>query len=476
MTCAPGRRATVRAATVLAAGALAPSPAAAHAFAERYDLPLPLGFYLAGAAVAVALSFLGSFAFLAPGRTWRLHRDLPVPRGIARAARATLTGVATAILAMVLVIGLFGPDSPTRNFATVFIWVVWWVGFALFTALVIDLWTPANPVRAVIAGLVPRAAGGPRELPVGAGAMAVTGLLAISWLELVSDWSESPRAMALIVVIYLGLTLAAVSRWGAEPWFGTADPLARLFSTLGALAPLAVVPGGIRLRLPGSGLGGLDPGGWGAVFIVSLIAIVLFDGLSETPLWAGLLDWVTRSPDLRPHLIALREAGVDILKLLRSAGLMATVGAAVAAYGALCLAVWRAGGRTVPAGRIFSAFAASLLPIAVAYHLAHYVSYLALAGQLMLPILSDPLGLGWDLLGTATRRVQLGVIGAQDVWWIAAGALVAGHGLSVVVAHAAAGRLFPDRRRAILSQVPMMVFMVTLTAASLWILAQPIVA
>ncbi len=128
-----------------------------------------------------------------------------------------------------------------------------------------------------------------------------------------------------------------------------------------------------------------------------------------------------------------------------------------------------------PWGRIFTGFAASLLPIAVAYHLAHYASYLALAGQLMLPIASDPLGFGWDLFGTANHRIDLGVINAEGVWWTAAAALVIGHALSVFVAHAEAMRLFPDRRQAIRSQLPMMVFMVGLTSLSLWILAQPIV-
>jgi hypothetical protein len=154
--------------------------------------------------------------------------------------------------------------------------------------------------------------------------------------------------------------------------------------------------------------------------------------------------------------------------------------AAVLAYFALTLAIWRCarGARSaghLSRGRIFTGFAASLLPIAVAYHLAHYASYLALAGQLMLPIASDPLGLGWDLLGTANHRIDLGVINARQVWWIAAAALVAGHAISVFVAHADALRMFADRRQAIRSQLPMMVFMVGLTSLSLWILAQPIV-
>ena len=108
--------------------------------------------------------------------------------------------------------------------------------------------------------------------------------------------------------------------------------------------------------------------------------------------------------------------------------------------------------------------------------MAHYASYLALASQLVIPIASDPFGLGWDLFGGARRQLNLGAISAGEVWWIAAAALVIGHALSVFVAHAEALRLFPDRPSAIRSQLPMMVFMVTLTAFSLWILAQPIVA
>ncbi len=144
-------------------------------------------------------------------------------------------------------------------------------------------------------------------------------------------------------------------------------------------------------------------------------------------------------------------------------------------YLGLTLAMWRAVRGAQPPGRIFTGFAASLLPIAVAYHLAHYASYMALAAQLMLPIVSDPMGLGWDLFGTANHRIDLGVITAERVWWIAAAALVTGHALSVFVAHSEAMRLFPDRRQAIRSQLPMMVFMVGLPSLSLWILAQPIV-
>jgi len=451
-----------------AAAMAAPLPAQAHAFAERHDLPLPLGFYLAGAGLAVALSFLGSFLLMRPGWRPALHIDIPVPPVLARAASGLIRTVALALLAAVMVIGAAGPISPTQNFATVFVWVIWWVGFALFTALVVDLWSTGNPFRTLIEGILRATGLGQRErsLPAATGWLAVTGLLSIAWLELVSDWSENPRALVLLVAVYAALLLAGAALAGPRSWFETADPLTRLFGLLGHAAPIAARPGGVRLRLPASGLTGMPVSAAGAVFILCLIAIVLFDGLSETPFWAAILDWITRSQTL---------AGVDILKLIRTIGLLTMALVAVLLYLGLTLAMWRAVRGAQPPGRIFTGFAASLLPIAVAYHLAHYASYMALAAQLMKPIVSDPLGLGWDLFGTANQRINLGVISAKGVWWIAAAALVTGHALSVFVAHGEAQRLFPDHRQAVRSQLPMMVFMVGLTSLSLWILAQPLI-
>ena len=48
----------VAAALAAALAAAAPVAALAHALAPRYDLPLPLWHYLAGAAASVALSFV----------------------------------------------------------------------------------------------------------------------------------------------------------------------------------------------------------------------------------------------------------------------------------------------------------------------------------------------------------------------------------------------------------------------------------
>ena len=120
-------------------------------------------------------------------------------------------------------------------------------------------------------------------------------------------------------------------------------------------------------------------------------------------------------------------------------------------------------------------FVYSLIPIALAYHLAHYLSFLLIHGQLIIPLASDPLGIGWDLLGTADYRVNIGIINAKIAWFLGVGAIVAGHVVAVYLAHFYAIQLFSGIRIAIRSQYPLLVLMVGYTMISLWILAQPIV-
>ena len=115
------------------------------------------------------------------------------------------------------------------------------------------------------------------------------------------------------------------------------------------------------------------------------------------------------------------------------------------------------------------------LLMGIAYHAAHYLSYLLLAGQLAIPLASDPFGWGWDLFGTRDYEMDLGLISMKTVWTIAVVAIVAGHVISVTLAHVEALRLFPTRRAALLSQLPMLALMVAFTSASLWIMSQPIV-
>jgi hypothetical protein len=127
-----------------------------------------------------------------------------------------------------------------------------------------------------------------------------------------------------------------------------------------------------------------------------------------------------------------------------------------------------------PPAELLRQFVPTLLPIAFAYHVAHYLSYLLIGGQIVIPLASDPLGRGWDLLGTANYTIAMDVVGARFAWYTSVVVIVAGHVLAMYIAHRLALERFPERRIARRSQYPLAALMVGYTMLSLWILAQPL--
>ncbi len=145
-----------RAAAVLTAAfaALASvTPASAHGFGQRYELPLPLSLYLFGAAAAVALSFVVFGLFVRRGSAPHtfIQIDL-VNNAIGRmiAHEAVLWTLRLAVLGLFVVAilaGLIGDPNPYRNIAPTLVWITWWVGFAYVQAFLGDLWSLINPWR-----------------------------------------------------------------------------------------------------------------------------------------------------------------------------------------------------------------------------------------------------------------------------------------------------------------------------------------
>ena len=117
-------------------------------------------------------------------------------------------------------------------------------------------------------------------------------------------------------------------------------------------------------------------------------------------------------------------------------------------------------------------FLTSLIPIAFVYAVAHYFSLFVTQGQYVIPLLSDPFGRGWDILGTADYRPNLAPFTPETIWYVQASALVAGHVVGLAVAHDRAVTLFPERQRALRSQYAMLALMVLYTVGGLFILSR----
>lgn len=475
-------RAEWAAAVGMAVGGLT-GTARAHALAPRYDLPLPLWHYLAGATVAVALSFAVVALARRPLRaaSW----SVTIARGgaWARWGEVGLNLFGVAALVLLLAAGLTGPVGDwDANLLPVTVWVLWWVGMAFACATVAGLWRAVDPWQAVARAFCRWRGGrsGPRRRAPGGrafagGCLPAVGLfMAFAWLELVWGGNAHPRALAALVLGWSLWSWAGMAVMGRAAWRRRCDPFDRFFGLLGRLAPLHLrrYPDGLvlQLRWPGAGLAASGlPSGSETAFILAMLATVGFDGLSETPAWeaftAQALALMYRLGLV--HLIGYGGAGSGV----KTAGLLAAPLLWAAVYlGACALMAPRAG---EPATRVARRFALSLVPIALAYHLAHYLSYLLIQGQAALPAASDPFGLGWDLFGTRGREIDIGVIEMRTVWAVAVVSIVVGHVVAVFVAHVQAQRAYGER--ALHSQWPLIALMLAYTASSLWILSQPIV-
>lgn len=459
-----------------------PVPVWAHAFDERFDLPAPLSWFIAGAAATVALSFVVAALFVRPepvaGAPRRTGRERTIIRSAAiPALRCTGRAVSLPMLVLVVVAGLYGTTDPLMNIAPSMAWVVCWVGLSLVVACVGNLWPAVDPWRLLFEGL-DRAArlGGLQggialgvKYPAGLGQWpAVILLLGLGWFELVYPQAAIPHRIAWALLGWSAFTLGGMVVFGREVWQRQVDVFAIYFDTLGRFAPLQGGRDGrsIILRAPGSGLIEMSASSNATIaFVIAMLSIVLFDGLLVGDFWQVAQHWLAaRFPGLRD------THGY----LIGGIGLLGVWFAFLSAYLLTCLL-------TTPlapghgALEIARRFALTLVPIAVGYNIAHNFPTLVIQLQLLVPLASDPLGLHWNLFGTVHDRPDIGLIDAEIAWLIAIVAIVGGHVVSIWLAHLVALRTFPKRTRAAAAAAPLALLMVLYTSVSLSVIAEPLV-
>lgn len=465
------------------------APAGAHGFGQRYDLPLPLSLYLVGAAAAVVFSFVIVGLFVRRARPDRGYPRLDLlSLGFFR--RLTRPGLVLALKLLAVVVfgvtvlaGFLGNQDPYQNIAPTMVWIVWWVGLAYVSAFVANLWALINPWGTLFDGAewfyrrLARQRAPPLRLRYPAALGIWPGcllLLAFSWVELVYPNPAAPRDIAWFAVAYSVIAWTGMALFGRAAWIRNGEVFALVFGVFARLAPMDIRiedgPGGrVRqwaLRPFGAGLLDGEPVSVSLMaFVLLLLSTVLYDGALGTPQWAGL---EAAAVFLMPGL------GEGASLTVRTAGLigfwLAFLGAFIA-VGAVMSAAAR--GRRSPLDMARD-FAFTLVPIALGYHLAHYLLYLLIQGQYIVPLVSDPFGYGWNLFGTAGYRVDIGIVGARFAWYAAVTAIVLGHIAAVYLAHVKATRVIGDRGTALRCQVPLTALMVVYTLISLSIIAEPI--
>ena len=459
-----------------------PLPGWAHGFEERLDLPAPLAHFIAGAALAVALSFLlaALFARRAPvgltgeraagGRA--IHLALPL--------RAVLRLASLLLFIVTVAAALVGTADPMMNLAPTLVWIVWWVGLSLLVACIVNIWPLVDPWATLFdaADAAARRLGRPAGISLGwrwpqaLGVWPATALLlAWSWLEIVDPLAAVPFRLGCAALAWTAITLLGMVCFGRESWQRHGDVFAVYFAMLGRMAPVQLSPSGqcVTFRAPGSALveapGGVQLPAGGVAFVIAMLSTVLFDGLHSSQAWLGFEAVLVR---LAGHGHAVNG------KVSGTAGLLLVWLVFLAAWG---LASWIAAlsvqGQSAAA--IARSHAPTLVPIAVGYNVAHNFSSFIEQGQNALFLVSDPFGWHWNLFGTAQLHTRSGLVDARMTWYVAIGMVVLGHCAGVWLAHRVALRDQGQPGGAVRAALPLVVLMLVYTAVSLFVIAEPMV-
>ncbi len=479
----------LRVAAVIAALLLTAGPAAAHGFGQRFDLPLPLWLWVTGAGATIVVSFVVVALFVRERPGGDLYPRFVLFRRAGRGAWLVwlLRVVVAALFLLTVATGLFGEEDPYHNLTPIMVWVIWWVGVALVCILLGDLWALVNPLDTLFRGFEALTHAHPHyDYPRWLGTWpSVLLFFLFAWAELVWDAKDEPLLLAYATIAYAAFAWIGMILFGREAWLRRGEAFSVAFGVFARFAVLDVRDEDVALRPPGVGL--LNERAVSVsftVFVLLMLSTVTFDGFLETPFWNRLFSGAYNLPVMARILFDLSSEGIDDAQVMKSIGLVAFPLLFVVVYWCGSWAMVRAADlfrRSGPPRAAVSVtdaatgFVLTLVPIAVAYHLAHYLSLLLTAGQLIVPIASDPFGVGWDLFGTAGYRIDLGLVGPKFFWYTATTVIVIGHAAAVYLSHVVALRVFGDRRAALVSQGPMLALMVAYTMLSLWILAQPIV-
>jgi hypothetical protein len=434
------------------------APALAHgAIGGRTDLPVPLWLFVFGAITALIVSFV------ALSTLWTEPRFEGRPEKAARpswiqsilTSRALEWTIRIVMLLFFLVVAMASArrvaDTETIGPVVVYDW--FWVGLAIAHALFGNLWATLSPFDTIgrLAGFHDE---GARPYPASWGRWPAAVLLfGFVWVELVQPFAATPGYLGILIVTYSLIQIAGMQRYGRKVWLENGEAFGVYLGLIAGIAPFTRDRAGRVVTRPFlAGLARVEPRpGLLAVIMVAL-GSTTFDGFSRTTLW----------------ITSTASFGGFARTLVFTAGLLGVIALVTLAYAlAMRVAARVVDGRWHP---LAVRFAHSLVPIMLAYVVAHYFSFLVLEGQLGLLRLSDPFGLGWDLFGTSDWVVNLAFVSPTTIWYVQVAAIVIGHVAGVILAHDRAIAIF-DRDDAIRTQYALLAVMVAFTATGLLILS-----
>lgn len=443
-----------------------------HAFAARYDLPIPLVLFIVGGAAVVFASFLVVLPRTEPLGGAPVHADRPDVQTVV----PPLAVPVVLVLVLLMVAGMFGSQNVPENIVPTAFWLVAWIAVPISCGVIGDWTRTVNPF-AELARIADRSdlrrsllAGPEVPWPGWLGWWPATLIFfVVACGELVFNATATePFVTAFGLLIYAFINVLAGLVFGSETWLARGEMFSVLYNTWGRL-------GWFRFGAPGSRRfgGGLEarfePHVSRITFVLFLLVSVSFDGLLATPAWKHA----------REHLPTAISPGTNAYLILTTLAFVALLLFGWVLFGGFAAAVRQGGSLEGGTVVVLAGLLPSLVPIAFGYLVAHNAEYLVINGQLLFPLLGNPAGVSWwphlAYPFNDSYEININLLPSSVVWYTQVALIVFVHVVAVILAHdylIGVARTIRQARRA---EWFWIVDMVAYTMSSLWLLAQPLV-
>ncbi|MFQ5911580.1 MAG: hypothetical protein ACE5JS_00160 [Nitrospinota bacterium] len=448
----------------------------AHGIQEvRYSPPIPGWLFLIGGGLAVALSFVLIHLRSAHHKPVSGYARLHIRFGPGLRFLGHLLSAMGLLLGGLVLAGRFLGDPRSEDtLPSVLVWSGWWIGLAWLTLMIGNAWPaldPWNTLRRIYGRWFARPLSLGLRFPAFLSAWpAVLLFTGFIWFEL--GWFQASEAEGVVTVflIFTGWLWVGMAVFKPEDWWDNANPFARYFRVLGRFGPLEKRGIHIEARIPGTALHDTRLGNSSeAIFVIVVLFAVTFDGFVATPEWWVLLRrMMLKSFEILPKGIAFHASFLFAI----------LVGAATfgSAYFLVCRIMSHFSDGLRKTREIARDFAMTLVPIAAAYHIAHFIPAVPSRVTGLVQAMADPLSLGWHLFGWHSFKwdVKWTPETAGIIWVAQTGLIVLGHIVSIWSAHRRALILIGDKSKASKVELPVAILMICYTVVSLWIISRPV--
>ena len=373
-----------------------------HGVVNVGDLPIPFDIVLNSSALVVLITFV----YLKV--SWK--ESIITPRQEVFNDKQNFIGKLFGIIILFLLVapGIFGNESSKTSVAPLILWVFLWIGVPVLGLLFGDIYSKFNPLN-----LFSLKSDKPESVY-----FACVLFIGLTWFELV--WSRPGNPLNIAVVLITLFVCVNLLRYFLKKSLIEVDPLLLLHYLYSKLKLFNSKP---YFRSLLDNIGNLAKLRGIEYFVLLMIGTVTYDGLRETTFWYNQFGSRTDDVGFSTMMFLIMNLGTILF------------------YRFACFFAIKVGGSDLELNHVSNLFGHTMLPIAFAYHVTHYLTLLLFESQTFFYRFNDPIGTGMNLLNVEEPTINY-FIEPLVIWGIQVAVTLLGHMLSVVLAHDLAVKLF----------------------------------